>query len=1594
MPASALVERMLEMVAQRGAPNGTNAEIFEAFVRAVTPQVRSAFMDRYPLELVFDVLASVFSAAQSRPDDDPVVLMHTGETGTAVITQVPDQPFLVDTVLLILRNTEIVYRSGFNLVVGIGRDPDGQMITIDCPGDRLESLIFVDAEPIKSDRVEDGKTLLMHGLRLAQAIVADFHRITSQVDEAAYLFARMADKRPDQAEAFREAAAFLRWLLSDNFVFMAAHQGDERFGTTGDRVADLRSGDLTDGWDSDDERPIRVRKSQEESPVHRAGRMDEIRIELPTDPDDETTPLLLQGLFTYRAVTQPSRHVPLLRQRLSRILRSQDSKPGSYRYKGIANVFDSLPTEFLFTAQSDEIAAMIDRVLEAEQEQQARVHVLQRPADSTAFVLVALPRGHWSEQLRIDIQDVLVSSAGATYCDHGVFVGRYDTMLVHFYLTGTSELSEEDIETLSLRVSELATSWKDRILAGLRSRFDGERAEELIRRYSSAFEEIYIRQTSPDQTVRDIEMLEVIHENNPVLVDFYVDERGRPNLRIYQLHNILLSEILPVLEHFGLVVLDQFADPVTANRSPPMTIDTFRLQGVRQVDEAVLLEHTAELIDGIEAVFTHDMVDDPLNRLLLVARLPWRAVELIRGYLGYARQLDLRYTRTRVREILLAKPELASNLWNYFHTRFDPNLSGDRTRAIGETAEAFHDRLREVSDHDTDVVFRTIFNLMESTLRTNFYRQDRTEHYISFKVDCALVRQMPPEPRMRYEIYVHHREMEGVHLRGGEIARGGIRWSDREDYRREIHGLATTQVLKNVLIVPEGAKGGFFLKHLSNDQATRRQDADRLYQILIRGLLDLTDNYVDGEIVHPPDVVRHDGNDPYLVVAADKGTAHLSDTANGLSEEYGFWLGDAFASGGSFGYDHKKVGITARGAWKTARRHFAEMGLDPDSQPFTAAGIGDPSGDVFGNGMIETAQMKLVAAFNHRHVFIDPDPDPAKTHAERLRLFGQVKGWGHYDTSLLSEGGGIFSRQAKSISLTPQIKDLLGVMSDELPVDAVIRLILRLDVDLLWNGGIGTYVKASNETHTDAGDTASDDVRVNADELRCKIMAEGGNLGFTQAGRVEFAKRGGRINTDAIDNSGGVDMSDHEVNLKILLNPIVASGKLEKDARDALLESLTEVVAEQVLDNLNTHAHQLSLDQIRSLRDPMFFSRTMDWVCRRSNTSRAALTLPSDDDLNRRAQARQGLTRPELAVIAAHVKTHIFKDLVRAGPSDIPGMEGRVRGYFPSDIRKQFSEAIDAHMLYRSIGMTVLTTDIVGDAGVLFFPMIQEWTNSSAVETARAWVLAMDLINARQIRTELEQCKATLDAQYKAWIEVQSGIAGLCAFALSPGQTGLVDEPLETIREVLKLLPKLRGAAHQAELNRGAAQHTARDIPQAVALRVATMTKLTIAREIALLHATDQRLSHTVIRYISIGEATGILPALRGMRIQQTSGAWEQVAMAILRNRLFLLMRELFESVPIGPEVRLGVNRVRRRLIRRGPLGSLAAEMDEVLGTRPNIPKLLVAEERIRAQLATGALSVPDPDEAPVNGKKASNGRASKTSKGTKDGDSQPKAST
>ena len=1524
---------------------------FRAFCRAVARQLRSPYVARHGIKNIPGELLTLFNMFKDCERGLIQVDVVRSDEGVAFLrTNMRDQSFIVDTIRLLLDQLGGQVLGGFNAVVPVERDEQGLILSLNEQKGHLESVVQLEIENLDDEALVELRDRLDGNLRLAHAMVADFGQMTGTVDSFAALFGRTATRDATVGDSYREGAEFLRWLLADNFVFMGMVDGDTRLGIEREGLV---------AWDSTEVGsvdfngvPVNVRKGETESPVHRAGRVDEIRIRVPDESGSEHRSVLLLGMFTFRAVTQASRSVPILRGVLAKILREDESLPGSWRYKGVANVFDSLPTEYLFTADHEETRMMIDRVLDAEAEREVRMLLVQKEDTNVTFVLGAMPRAQYDDGLRRRMEGLLISATGATYLDHGVLVGRFETVLVHFYLTGARHLSDEEQATLRGRLGQMATPWDQRVYDALVETHGDEEGDRLFALYGGAFDERYIRHATTERVLMDVEHLGLLGAERTVVASLFEDKKGRLSLRLYQAADIILSKSLPVLTNFGLVVSDQYADTAHPLGRGEIVMDTFRLKGAWGLLPADIVERGDLLAQALEAIFTGSAEDDALNRLVLRAALRWQDVDLLRAYRGHLFQLGL--SRARVTDVFNRHPLLCSALVRFFHARFDPELSdAARRKAVVKASDEITEGLRRVYDGSDDYVLRCTFELMSGTVRTNYFRPDRKRWTISFKIDHDEV-PFIPDVGLKYEIYVHHPQMEGIHFRGGKVARGGLRWSDRIDYRTEILGLVTTQMVKNVLIVPEGAKGGFRLKENIEDRGLRRRRADELYTWFIRGLLDVTDNLVEGQVVNPPGVVMHDGGaDPYLVVAADKGTAHLSDTANAVAvEEYGHWLGDAFASGGSYGYDHKKVGITARGAWECVRRHFAELGLDPAEDEFTCVGVGDTGGDVFGNGVIEFPKMRLIAAFNHLHVFLDPDPDTEVATKERKRLFRAAQGWDAYDTSKLSEGGGIFDRRAKSIQLSPEAKTMLGALKDELPPDAVIRLILRMNVDLLWSGGIGTYVKASNETHKEAGDPANDAVRVNADELRCRVVGEGANLSLTQRARCQFDLAGGRINTDFVDNSGGVDMSDHEVNLKILLGTRVAAGDLDAEERNTLVAELTKAVAKDVLANNDTHSRQLSVDEIRSHRDPFRFARAIRWIEEMGSPSGADLALPDNSELRRRKATRRGLTRPDLAVLSSHVKMHVYRQLKSADPAGIPGFEELLFRYFPKRIRETWPEAVRGHMLAREIGMTVALTEAVADCGATFFPVLLDLTGRTPAEILGAYYSVCRGFKIHGLRRQLGASGSDLAGLYRAWIHASDGILGLCATWLAPGRAIPDEEGLERIRAVHARIPRLRGRDEQARIRSLVAAMTQRSVPRALADRCVHITDLSLASEIAAMQAeTGDSDRDAIVRYMAIGKASGLLGAIRTLELRPAGGRWDSVAIGILRTRYLGLLATLVRKTELGNELRLSSDRLAHKLS-WGTLKDVAAVMASILKDEPDVGAYLVAEERLRGLLA------------------------------------------
>ncbi|MCB9698064.1 MAG: NAD-glutamate dehydrogenase [Alphaproteobacteria bacterium] len=1517
--------------------------LFVAFVEEVLQRLRGPFLQQHTPELVLELLEEAFHFVERRNGSDvrTEIRPRPAKGGIALLVNMPDQPFIVDTTRLFLKTRAAEFWGGFNVVVRISRDADGRMVGVGQPDGRSESIVIYEADTADLGAPGAADTL-RRNLEHAQASVRDFEAMVQAIKTFAQRAEQIAAHDPGRADAARETAAFLSWLVADNFVLLGMDADGTPLGIQAMVDSPFIGSNAGEWPEPNFPGTVSVRKSALESPIHRSGRIDEILVRL-----EGVGELFVRGMFTYRAITLPSRHVPILRRMLADILAGQTAGPGSHRYKGLANVFDTLPTEFLFTASRGVVAQLLDRVFDAEQQQEAGVSLLMSGGDS-AFCLAAMPKAQYGDELRRAIEQQLLAVTKATYCDHGVFVGRYDTVLLHYFLTGVTDPGADAIQALTEQIRTEATPWLSRLFDALTSRLGHAEADRLTDIWGRAFPEGWSRDNSVERTVRDIEMLEALTATRKVQADVYQDGRDLI-LRVYQAVDVYLTQLLPVLSNFGIEVIDSYASQVHG-LGGTLHIDTFRLAGARGIDRGTLLARGPLLVDTIAEVFAERVSADRMNGLVLVAGLTASEVDMLRGYMRYSRQVGMKLSIRRMTEVFLAHPVCVNALVKLFHARFDPDLQGDRAAIEAAARDLVIDELRYVQAHDEDLLLSTVRNLIEATVRTNYYRTDKKGAYLSFKFDAAKINSLGHN-RPMFEIYVHAREVEGVHLRFGKVARGGLRWSDRDDYRTEVLGLVTTQRVKNVVIVPTGSKGGFFLKNAHPDMAERRRQADQLYKTFIRGLLDVTDNSVDGKIVPPPRVVRHDPDDHYLVVAADKGTAHLSDTANAISLEYGFWLGDAFASGGSNGYDHKKVGITARGAWVLVKRHFAELGKDPYARDtITAIGVGDMGGDVFGNGLIESNRIRLLAAFNHLHIFLDPDPDPAKSHAERLRLFRAVGGWDKYDASLISEGGGVFDRRAKIIPLSPQCQAMLGIHKAEAQPEEVMNAILKMDVDLFWNGGIGTYVRATSETDADADDKSNDAIRVSASQLRAKVIGEGGNLGLTQKARIELGLRGVRINNDAVDNSAGVDLSDHEVNLKILLSSVMARGALGSSERNQLLEAMTDEVAQLVLTDNDAHGRQLSCDEIRSQRNLFQFGRAIAFIEREFGRDRSTLDLPSSEEIERRIAAGQGLTRPELAVLSSWVKMYVKRELLKATLDDIPGASDLLRTYFPERIQATYPEDITSHMLAKEIVITVAVTRMFADAGAAYFPTMIEGVGATALEITQAYLKAQRVARVEEARAELQLLRndGSMGTAYGLWVELDNGTREVATFWLSSAGRIPDDVVLEQMREAAPRVHALQ-TADVAASDRAAAERMASiGVTGAVAKIVLEARSLNVGLAAwAESNRSGLPLETIAARQLAVGRASRLQSVLDDLATRPASGRWDPLALRILHTRFQALLRALVGKCQT--ERIEGTVEELEAALASGRIRAVRRQVDDVLGAEksPSVSTLMVLEERV-----------------------------------------------
>ncbi|MGU3495521.1 NAD-glutamate dehydrogenase [Xanthobacteraceae bacterium A53D] len=1278
----------------------------------------------------------------------------------------------------------------------------------------------------------------------------------------------------------REAADLVDWLIDDNFIFLGVRAyaltadggleavADSGLGVLRDpQVHELRLG--TEPVVTTPEirqflagpLPLIITKSSLRSRVHRRAFLDYIGVKLHDADGKVTGELRLIGLFTSTAYTDSVTQIPYLRNKAAAVLARSGLDPESHSGKSLATVLETYPRDDLFQIDNDTLQTYVQDILSLYDRPRVRVLPRVDAFDRFVSVLVYVPRERFDASLRQHVGAHLAKVFGGHVANvEPVFLPDLPLTRVH-YIIGRQEGRTPEVDRAALEkdIARLALTWSDRLRSALLATHGTAQAQALIARYAQAFDPGYVAAYPVQTAVEDIARLERLSDERPVALDFYSrpdDPAHRISLRLISYGRPLpLAERVPTLENMGLRAIDERTyriETSAAGGVEPARSWVHEMRLERAEGGAIDIAGADErLEDLLTAVLRGAAENDGFNALVLDTQLVWREVALLRALARYLRQAGLAFSQDYLWTTLRHHAAVAEKIARLFHARFDPALDPAleaREAREAPLREAIEAALADVSSLDEDRILRRFVNLVDAALRTTFYQPDadgQPKAAIAIKYESAKVEALPL-PHPLYEVFVYAPQVEGVHLRFGHVARGGLRWSDRpQDFRTEVLGLVKAQQVKNAVIVPVGAKGGFVPKRLPAGGSRDAIQAEGVsaYKTFVSSLLDLTDDLKGGDVVHPVGVVRLDGDDPYLVVAADKGTATFSDTANAISQEHGFWLDDAFASGGSVGYDHKAMGITARGAWEAVKRHFRELNVDIQTSPVTVVGVGDMSGDVFGNGMLLSKAIKLVAAFDHRHIFLDPAPDAAKAHAERERMFNLPRSsWADYDTALISQGGGVFARSAKRIPLSPQVQALLGLEKAEAAPAEVMTAILKAKADLLWFGGIGTYVRSSQETDAQVGDRANDAIRISASDLRVKVVGEGANLGMTQRGRIEAGRKGVKLNTDAIDNSAGVNTSDVEVNIKVALSLPVAEGQLTAPDRAKLLADMTSDVAALVLRNNYLQPLALSLAERRGTEDLAFQQRMMQVLEARGELDRAVEYLPSDSEIGDRRSRGESLTRPELAVLLAYAKLSLYAELLASDVPDDAYLADELEDYFPKALRERFPQAIAAHRLRREIIATGLANAMVNQGGPASITRIADQTGTDAAGVARAFAVVRDSFGLARLNAAIDALDNQVDGEVQLGLyrEVQSLMIGrtiwfLRNVNLSEGIEAVVTRYGAAVATVAEVMDASLPDSWRKVRDRKVDEFTQQHVPQALAAEIAVLPALAVATDIAQL---------------------------------------------------------------------------------------------------------------------------------------------------------------
>ncbi|MBR9781235.1 MAG: NAD-glutamate dehydrogenase [Rhodospirillales bacterium] len=1545
-PKREVIDKVVEQIQQR--LTGKMAKDAEAFVRLFYKDVPPDDMAGRSVDSLYGAALTLYKFAQKRPSANaakirvynPDLEEHGWKSDHTVIEMInTDMPFLVDSVTSALNEFDLTVHLVIHPIMRIARDDRGELQSVEAVENSdasRESVMHLEIDEQTDeavlrkirDRLEDVLTDVSLSVEDWQAMLSKVAEVLDGIRTA---------PTGISAEDQKEAQDFLGWVHNDHFTFLGYRE--YKFSGTGKKAKvdvnpqsqlgilrregthifdELRQiGNLSTEVQAFVAQPslLMVTKANKQSTVHRSVHLDTIVVKQFDDEGKVVGQHLFVGLFTSVAYNLSPRLIPLLRMKLAETIKRAGFPPASHDAKALVNILETFPRDELFQIELDDLYHICMGILHLQERQRIALFVRRDAFERFVSCQVFCPRDRFSTKLRMKFQSVIEAAFDGKVTAHYTLIGDSPLARLHLLVKTTpGELPEYNVTDIERQLVETARDWADTLRQVLVREMGEERGLTLYRRYGESFTGDYRDRFGVDTAALDIDRIEDVIKSSDLRVNLYRPIEAAENELRFKIYNpgapVPLSDVLPMLENMGLKVITE--NPFKVE---PRDTDV----NVRIHDFGVLVDgefHLHDVRDKFQELFIRmwhgEVENDAFNRLVLLGGLHWREVVILRTYARYMRQMGSAFSQDYMAKTLANNASLAAAIVDLFVARFDP----DRDPGLAAEAEAIEGdiitRLEDVMNPDEDRILRAFLNLVQSTLRTNYFQYGKDGNpkpYLSVKFNSGMVEDLPL-PRPWREIFVYSPRVEAVHLRGGPVARGGIRWSDRqEDFRTEILGLVKAQMVKNAVIVPVGSKGGFVVKRPPVDGGREAflEEGIACYKTLMSGMLDITDNIVGGDIIPPERVRRLDDDDPYLVVAADKGTATFSDIANGVARDYGFWLDDAFASGGSQGYDHKKMGITARGAWESVKRHFREIGKDIQKEPFTVAGVGDMSGDVFGNGMLLSEQIKLVAAFNHMHIFVDPDPDLAKSFAERKRLFDMPRSsWADYDTKVLSKGGAIFDRKAKTLDPSAEVRKLLDLGTGKVTPADMMKAILKADVELLWFGGIGTYIKSSAESNADAGDRANDAIRINGKDIRAKVIGEGANLGCTQRGRIEYAHAGGRLNTDAIDNAAGVNCSDHEVNIKILVGEVVAAGDMTEKQRNKLLVEMTDEVGDLVLRDNYLQSQAISnafagggdaLDaQVRLIR----------MLEREGRLNREIEYLPDDEELARRTAAHQGLTRPEISVLMPYAKLWLYDEVLKSDLPDDPILVEELVRYFPTAVRKKYSAAISSHRLKREIIATVGTNSLVNRVGGTFVHDMMEATGLSAVDVSRGYLITRAVFGLRKLWAGIEALDNKVDAkvQIAMFSHINRMVEDVTLWFLRNCEELNVGAKIELFRPaVAKVIEAFddivpADAAFRTTLDQKSQSLIDRGVPEDLARRVAAMQQMVAVCDIVrIAEATGRDVIDVGATYFAIGARfqLGLLRAAAESIEAETH--WQKLARAAAIDDLFGHQRELTRVV-------------------------------------------------------------------------------------------------